>query len=363
MKRIFIFFILLVLLTRPCFATEYVIDGDSGDDSFNTEDYMPKNVLDLLKNNGIETPEKVNGAFVIKLLFEHLAYGADKFSEITIELIGIAIIISIIKRINDKSGGLLIFNLISCSVVCLTLLSEFSDICIKTNETLSSISELLGALLPSFVSVYMLGGEVMTSAASVTSFGAVLAILEIFLSGIITGMVSIMVVISVFERLSPSLNAFGITKTVKKYAIMLISFVTTVMLTVLSYQNIISARVDSMSSRTVRFAAANFIPIVGNAVGESLKTVSKGVSYLKASVGASSSLALFLCVLPFICELVILKLTLSFISVLFSVLGCEQEGAYISTSVGFIDILLSIIICCSILSFLLIYLFTIVTVG
>lgn len=363
MRKIVIFLFTLVLLTRPCFAEEYVIDGEGEDNSFKTEDYLPQYVLEILNNNGITEPEKVSGTDIIKLLIDYLLNGADKYSKIAIELIGIAIIVSIIKRINDNNTNLLIISLICCLVICTVMLFVFNDICIRANESLSSLSELLSLLLPSFVSVYMLGGEALSSAASATSFGAVLALLEIFLSGIIEGMVSIMVVISVFERVSPSLNVFGIVKTVKKYSIMLISFITTVMLTVLSYQNIISARADSISTRTVRFAAANFIPIVGNAVGESLKTVTKGVSYLKASVGVSASLALFFCILPFICELVILKLIVSFVSVFFTALGCEQEGSYISSCVGFIDIILSIIICCLILSFLLIYLFTIVTVG
>ncbi|MBR2050938.1 MAG: hypothetical protein IJ961_00500, partial [Bacteroidales bacterium] len=34
------------------------------------------------------------------------------------------------------------------------MLSVFNDICIRANESLSSLSELLSLLLPSFVSVY-----------------------------------------------------------------------------------------------------------------------------------------------------------------------------------------------------------------
>ena len=363
MKTLIIIVAIIITTTRPVVAMEYEINGDHETDKYNYEDYLPQYVKDILNENGGYASNGNDIGGIIDLLFVYFKEGVDKYSEMLMSVLCILMLVSIIKRIIDNSKMLMIVSYLSIAILSYLFLGAFASVCELCASTLSSLSEILTVLLPAFTGVTIMCGGTLSSITASASFAAVLTFLEIFLSGVVQGMVTLLVVLSVFERVSPVLGDFDTAKTVKKYTVMLLTFITTIMLTVLSYQGIISARADSLSTRTVKFAAANFIPIIGNAVGESLKTVSSGVSYLKSSIGGASALALFFCIFPTICELVVIKITLSFLSFFGGMLSCSGESGYISSCVQVIDIMLSIIICCAVLSFLLVFLFSVAIFG
>ena len=72
---------------------------------------------------------------------------------------------------------------------------------------------------------------------------------------------------------------------------------------------------------------------------------------------------MFFTTFPFIAEVVAVKLLLSFVSLFAMAIGCENECYIIDSFKGVVDIILSIIICCCILSFILVYLFSVTLVS
>jgi stage III sporulation protein AE len=70
----------------------------------------------------------------------------------------------------------------------------------------------------------------------------------------------------------------------KKYTLML-SFFMMLLLAMLSSQTVLGASQDTLAMRSAKFAAGNMIPVVGGSVGETLKTVSGSVAFLKNTVG------------------------------------------------------------------------------
>ena len=142
-----------------------------------------------------------------------------------------------------------------------------------------------------------------------------------------------------------------------------ISFITTLLITVLSFQNILSSRADSVGIRTVKFASSSFIPIIGAAVVEAIKTLSANIGYLKGTLGLSVILSFIVIYAPTLVHVLIVKLFLSICSLVSGACECQDEGALIDGVVDVVDIMLSIIICSMILSLLLVIFFVFITFG
>lgn len=363
MKKIIIILIVASVFAQPVFAEEITVSGDDIEDNFEVDKYVPEYLNEILKNNGDYNIEEVGVSEIFRLLGSYLKASVEDYAPMVLRLFCIIFVLSIFKRINDNYDNLMILSYVFVVAVSYEMIDIFMLGCEHVTEVLDADSQLLGALLPSFVTVMLIGGGTLSSVNASASFGIVLSTLEFLLSDVVVALVVIMSVFLIFEKISPVFEEIHFLKHLKKYVMITVSFVTTVMVTVLSYQSVLSARADSLSARSVKFAAANFIPIVGNAVGESFRTVSAGVSYLKTALGGMSALALFFIVFPIISELFVLKVLLSFTGFTAGMCGCEKEKGYIDGCINIIDILLAIIICCAILSFLLVFLFAFIAFG
>ena len=140
-----------------------------------------------------------------------------------------------------------------------------------------------------------------------------------------------------------------------------LKFLTTVLISVISFQSILSAGKDSVSMRTVKFAASNFIPIVGSAVSESMRTITAGMRLLRTSVGTTCILALFLTALPVMIEIYILKCVFAVFSIFSGLMGAQTEKNILETSSDILDIINGIIIFSLLISIITLILF--ITTG
>ena len=365
MRKLTLLFVLLIVFfcDAPVFASEYHVTDEDGEDLYQSDDYLPQYIKDILNKKGVDNAESLSVSSILELLNEYINNAFSKYVNPFLQILIFIILISISKRIIDNHSNLLSFKVLFCSVICLSLLRIFGSINTEISVLIASCSELISSLIPVFTGVILLGGGVASSATSATSLAIVLSVFKTLLSDIALPLTTLAFIFMIIEHLSPAFDGINCTKHLKKWAVTLISFVTTMLLTVLSIQNVISARADSLSLRSVKFAASSFIPLVGNAVGESLKTVSNGVSFVKASIGASSSFALLLIALPVLCELFMIKIFSASACFFASACGCNEENSLLNNFAYIIDLFLSIIICILLLSFLVVFVFMFVAFG
>ncbi len=360
MKKILLLLLITVILSpTQLFAAEY--ESASSDEVFDVspDDFIPDNVQTELDKIGVnaESESILEGllSLVLKLLQASISKLIPEISAIFL----IILISSFLLKIIDNSTYIKIISFASCIFISYKLISVFSYVILETEEALTGLSEILNGVIPSFCSVLLLGGGTFSAMAASASLGCVLSILKFILSDVLTPAVFGLFALIIIEKLSPSFADMRLSSSIKKYFMMILSFVTTIMLTVISFQNILAASKDSVSARALKFTASSFIPIVGGAVAESLKTVIAGIKYLKSTVGISVALSIFSVMLPIICTLFSMKLLLGFISFSGGLCGAVKEKELIDSFVNIVDILIGIIICTSILSILMVVLFVV----
>ena len=116
--------------------------------------------------------------------------------------------------------------------------------------------------------------------------------------------------VSVTSSVSPLINQSGIAESIKKIAMWILSFISTVFIGVLGIQTTVSASADTLTMRTAKFILGSSIPVAGTAISEAFSTVTSSMGLLKSSVGIYGVVVLLLIFLPIITELILWRIVL-----------------------------------------------------
>ena len=117
----------------------------------------------------------------------------------------------------------------------------------------------------------------------------------------------------------------------------------------LTVHSIVTASADSAASRAVKFAVSSFVPVVGGALGDALRTVGGCVSVLKSGVAAFVLLAEGVLFLPVVLQCVCWQLALLFCAAAGEALGQGELCGLLSAAGRAVGLLLAILLCCALL--------------
>jgi stage III sporulation protein AE len=131
-----------------------------------------------------------------------------------------------------------------------------------------------------------------------------------------------------------------IKKTVKVLCVLFFTLVSAT----LSLQSILATSADSLAMRSVRFAAGNFIPVVGSLVGENAKTLSASFQAIKSECGVLCLIVLFYIILRPILTLAVQKILLSFAGTVGEILGETKYKSLLSSLSSLFDLLMALMI-------------------
>jgi stage III sporulation protein AE len=132
----------------------------------------------------------------------------------------------------------------------------------------------------------------------------------------------------------------GLKKTVKTLCVLLF----TLLSAVLAIGNVLAAAGDSMAMRSVRFAAGNFIPVVGSLVGEASKTVAASLKLVKSECGILCLLVILFVLMRPITFLTVKKIALSLSVQIGELLGESKCVGFLRNLSGILDLCMALVI-------------------
>ena len=119
------------------------------------------------------------------------------------------------------------------------------------------------------------------------------------------------------------------------------------LLAMLAAQNTLGTRADSLAMRSMRFAATNWIPVVGGSVAEMFRTISAGVGYLRGTVGICGVILLILLLFPTLIQLFLLRLCWQLSASAADLLGCDREKKLLDEFASILGYLIAAVSICS----------------
>jgi len=207
---------------------------------------------------------------------------------------------------------------------------------------LGELSVLMGGVIPMMSALSAAGGNVSSAAVNANAMLIFLSVCERVCIDIILPIVKICYALSVAGIICKNVNISGITGLINKTAVFVLGFVSTLAAALLTYQNVLAQGADTTASKVMKFSLGALVPIVGGAIGDTVKTLFSGLVLIKNTLGVLGVVLIFLCVLPPLIRLFLNKLFLSFCSALSEFFSAGKKESFFADVSGIQNLLIAV---------------------
>ncbi len=225
------------------------------------------------------------------------------------------------------------------------------------------INSLMRAMIPVGSAVLAMGGNISTAATSSATLSVFLGVCETLCAETVIPVVCACTALALCNTLSEDIGLRGFASAIKKTYTFILGTVMTLLLATLSSQTALTAAADSTGAKAAKLVSSTAIPIVGGTVGETLRTVASGVSYLKTVVGVGGIAFIVILVLPVLISLILTRLVFLLTGGVADMLGCETEGKLLSELGSVWGTMIAVVAMCAVMFILALVIFVRITVA
>ncbi len=305
-------------------------------------DNLPEHIFD---NNEINAASAFSFSYFagqVKKAFSG-ALGDNLVSLATI--FGLVIISSLFHLLAQSAKGGLepTFSSVSALCVCVYVFTTVSALFKTVSVYLTTLASFATAVTPMISIAYAAGGNVSTAALSTTGLLVCITVVENISAYVLYPLLSVSAAITAACSLAPKLRLGSLSSFLRGFLMLLISLTVAAISAIMTFQQTLSTAADTLGARAVRFAASSFIPIVGSAVSEAVRTVSGSISYIRSSIGGIGIVVIALITLPVFASLMLARINLSVSASLSDMLSCEREAKVLKEAGSLVNFLIAIV--------------------
>ena len=274
--------------------------------------------------------------------------------------VGLLMIVAVASALCRSFRSEALSRAVSLGVSCALLLSVIDTMYAQLQKVvlfLSHLAQLVNALLPLMTALHLMGGNVAVAAAQNGSLMLFLTVCENVCATTLLPMTGLCLCLTVVGILSPTLPLRSLSAWIKNSYAKTLGLLMLLLSFTLSAQTVLRAAADSLTARVAKFAAGNLIPVVGGALGDTLRTVASGVTFLKSTVGVGAMIILLLLVMPVLIGLLLSRLSLRLSLTVAELLGCENEKGLLNELWHIYGMLIAVVSVCCVMLILALTLF------
>ena len=217
------------------------------------------------------------------------------------------------------------------------------------SETIERINVFMTGLLPVMGGLYAAGGNVASAVAANAGLMTFVTVIENICYYALVPLLRICFGFAIVSVFCVEIDLSEVSNLIKKTYTILIVFLTTLMSAVFAYQSAIANSADNVAAKTAKFAVGSFVPVVGSALGEAIKTVAGSLTLIKNMVGVVAVVVIILSAMPAFFSLLMGKLALGISGAVAGLLGSTRENRLINELKGIYNLGLAMVACTSVL--------------
>ena len=360
MVKKIILFLIISLIFIPTFhinaEEEYIPD-----DYYELEDELPEEVEDLLPDgifseDNEQMESAVNSAisweYIIGVIIDLIGVNLGDIARVLATVSIVIVLSSLLSALNNNIASATlkrIIELASSSVLVLTLMELSKEPLSRATQLFDNIALFVNTVSPVICGMYAMGGNV--SSAIVHNYGLIvfLSITENICAIAVEIIISCCLALTLASAFLDNTKLSSLSSGIKGLFTFFIGFLTLIFTTVISSQSLLASKGDSLSAKTAKLLSVQIIPLVGNTIGESLKTAGASIEYLRSNVGIALVVTFILLVLPTIISIGLYRMVFIITNSLAGLLGCKKEGNIISELASIYGYVLAILCFCSLM--------------
>lgn len=297
---------------------------------------------DLKDISSLFNEKYISGLF--SALFEqHIKEAAKTLAQ----MLAIVLITALVECAGDclkNASSRMVFGKIAtlcCAIRLYVILYAVFELTKGCAENINAFMSSFGSILSA---IYLIGGNILTAQSHMCWLAVLLTIVEKATVYLIFPIFEISMAITLVSSFDKGLTIKPVVSFLQNFTTWLIVFIMTVISVIMSFQTSISAASDSVSMRTVKFAASQSIPVIGGMVSESVKTLSSGLSLIRSATGGGAIIIILLTSLSPLLSMLLSKFALSVSGALSKMFGDAPLNDLINDSVRLINQMMAIIV-------------------
>ncbi len=354
-KRVFLTLILLMFLF-PFAAYAAETDGeelyyeqyyDSGADKL--ADFLPDGTREYFEKNGIDPSDygwvgSLSAQSVFSHILEFLKNGAETPLKSGAAIIAVILIAAAFSSAEIKSGAVqaAVYAAVT-SAGAIIAAPVYSSVKAGV-DAMKGLSVFMLGFIPVFAVIVAASGGAVTSASMSTLLLTAAQGVSYISSFAVLPLMGGYLAVSIGSSVSPLMQRSGIAETVKKLALWITAFISTVFAGILSIQTAVNSAADTITAKTARFIIGSSVPVAGGVLSEALGTVLSSVTLLKSSIGIYGAVACAAILLPLITELLIWRAVLIITAGAAGLFSLPQISGLLKAVDSMMSVLLGIIL-------------------
>lgn len=356
-KKLFSLFLIFLAVIFLAFSS----DADEREDSkiedtdeilSDFKSIIPEDIAKLLPDGFENTDIKdisslFNEDYIYGLFSALFGQHIKEATKTLAEMLAIVLITALVECAGDNlksDSSRMLFGRIAtlcCSVRLYIILYSIFELTKGCADNINAFMSSFGSILSS---IYLIGGNVLTAESHMCWLAILLSIVEKATVYLIFPIFEISMAITLISSFDKGITIKPFVSFLQNFTTWLIVFIMTVISVIMSFQTSISAASDSVSMRTVKFAASQSIPVIGGMVSESVKTLSSGLSLIRSATGGGAIIIILLTSLSPLLSILLSKYALSVSGALSKMFGETPLNNLINDSVRLINQMTAIIV-------------------
>ncbi len=354
-----IFLIILLLMSVSVRAAN---GGTSMPDGYeDIKNFIPEDIYKLLPEGLFSNEhdkvidaadELTNADYVLSFASRLINLEIKSSLRLLFILSGALMLCALINAVNSKTlqgAGEDISKFICNILIVCILLVLGTDVIELAEVFFSRINLFMTGMIPFMCTLCAMGGGIHSAVVINYGISAFLGISEIALSKTFAPIAGACIGLSSVGAIGENSAGSSLLQGLKKLYVFLIGMLMSLMLFVFSARGIMSHSADTLGGRAIKFAAGSFIPIVGANIGDILKGVGSGFTYIKSTVGVIAIFLILLMILPTLVSVLVRRLVFSICSAIADLIGAKEQGKIINEFSSVYGMLLAVISMSSVL--------------
>ena len=294
-------------------------------------------------------------------LLQSLFYDSLKASSSALlSLFAIVLTASVLGTFKESLGSEALSGAVSLAVssVMLSIIIKCSSAHVESVTAYThKLSSLCAGMLPLMGTLLATGGSGSAAVATHGGFMMILGIIEAVVGQAFPAIAGTSLAFCAAGAFGSRLRLGAVARAFRRGFGIFFGAVTALLGFLISIKIGIAAAGDSVAMRASKLFASNAIPVVGAAVGDSLRTLATSLSYIKTISGSAGIVFILLLALPIFIKLWLFRSGMVLISSAAEMLGCERERELISGAVSVYGYMLAIVAITAVVFILMLTLF------
>lgn len=211
----------------------------------------------------------------------------------------------------EKSESITIISVISVVLLSVNVSNEVLEVLLSTLKTGGNF---MIAFIPIYTVILSLAGNVSSAITYNTVTFTFAQIISMLINGYATDLTGVFLSMSMAFSLNSTMNLNRFISSVNKLVSTVVGFLASGFAAMLSVRGILSATIDSATSKSIKFLIGSLIPVVGSSISDAYSTVLGSINVIKGSIAVAGIIIMLVICVPPILEGVLYCLSLSVLS-------------------------------------------------